>query len=52
MDLRLLVFLVTVLLTLLLCIACAVLRDRVGMAVMCGLFVYLAWTAKNLFMSS
>jgi len=51
MDLRLLVFHITVLLTLAALAVCIALRDRVGMAVMGGLFVYLAWVGKGLFMS-
>jgi len=52
MGLRLLVFHAVVLLTLAALAACIALRDRVGMAVMGGLFVYLAWVGKGLFMSS
>ena len=49
---RLLVFHAVVLLTLAALAACAALQDRAGVAVMGGLFVYLAWTGKRLFMSS
>jgi len=52
MDWELLAFTVTVLLTLAALAVCIALRDRVGMAVMGGLFVYLAWVGRNLFMSS
>jgi hypothetical protein len=52
MDWEFLVFMVTVLLTLLVCVVCAALRDHAGVAVMAGLLVFLAWTGRNLFMSS